>query len=194
MDNSTNDDIVTSKAKLFTVFLIDREEYAASVDNVVEIVENLPITPVPKSRDFVLGIINLRGKIIPIVDLEKRFGLVHEFETSFKHILIVEVSKTLFAVRVEEVKEVIKLSDEDIQPVSSAVADKISGDYLTGVFVQKQGEKNEEIKEKVHNERVILILDFQKIFSADDLQNSINTVDIDTAKTEGGAMNENANS
>lgn len=192
MDNSAGDDVL--KTKLFTVFLIDKEEYAVSVDYVIEIVENLPITPVPESRDFVLGIINLRGKIIPIIDLEKRFGLVHESEINFKHILIAEVNKNLFAVRVEEVKEVIKLSDRDIQPVPSAVADKISGDYLTGVFIQKQEEKNGEKKEKVYDERAILILDFQKIFSADDLQRSINTVSAETIKTEGGVNNENVNS
>src|SRR3989344_1469038 len=145
MDNSTNN-VATSKAQLFTVFLIDKEEYAASVDNIIEIVENLPITPVPESLDYVLGIINLRGKIIPIIDLEKKFGLVHESEVNFKHILIAEVNKTLFAVRVEEVKEVVKLREEDIKPVPSTVASKISGDYLKGVFIEDYRQTNGEKK------------------------------------------------
>jgi len=193
MDNSTNN-VATSKAQLFTVFLIDKEEYAASVDNIIEIVENLPITPVPESLDYVLGIINLRGKIIPIIDLEKKFGLVHESEVNFKHILIAEVNKTLFAVRVEEVKEVVKLREEDIKPVPSTVASKISGDYLKGVFIEDYRQTNGEKKEEMRDPRIILVLDFQKIFSLEDLHKPIDAVNTDTAKTEGGVMDENANS
>ena len=193
MDNSTNN-VATSKAQLFTVFLIDKEEYAASVDNIIEIVENLPITPVPESLDYVLGIINLRGKIIPIIDLEKKFGLVHESEVNFKHILIAEVNKTLFAIRVEEVKEVVKLREEDIKPVPSTVASKISGDYLKGVFIEDYRQTNGEKKEEMRDPRIILVLDFQKIFSLEDLHKPIDAVNTDTAKTEGGVMDENANS
>jgi len=193
MDNSVKDEGSASNLKLYAVFSLDKEEYASNVDNITEIVKNLPITPVPKSQEFVLGIINLRGKIIPVIDLEKRFGLVHDSKTLPKHILIIEVNKINFAVRVDEVKEIIKLSDDDIRPVPAAITNKISEKYLKGVYIEKAKNGENEKKGEVKDERVILILDFDKLFDIQDLKEAFsqkNKQDI----LEGGVKNEGSDS
>lgn len=193
MDNSVNPHVSSSNFKLYTVFSLDQEEYASSVDNIIEIVENLPITPVPRSQEFVLGIINLRGEIIPIIDLEKRFGLIHESKTLSKHILIAEVNKIKFAVRVDEVKEVIKLQEDDIKPVPTTITNKISEKYLKGVYIENQNKKESEKKGEVKDERTILILDFSQLFEIQDLKNSFNT-NSNQNVSEGGVKNESPNS
>ncbi|MBI2031913.1 MAG: chemotaxis protein CheW [Candidatus Levybacteria bacterium] len=193
MDNSVNPSVPASNLKLYTVFSLDKEEYASSVDNIIEIVENLPITPVPRSLEFVLGIINLRGKIIPIIDLEKKFELTHESDTVPKHILIVEVNKIKFAVQVDEVKEVIKLRDDDIKPVPSTITNKISEKYLKGVYIQTENNQEEEKRGEIKNERIILILDFNRLFEVSDLKESLNVAN-EKNLPEGGVKNEGPDS
>lgn len=193
MDNLINPQIPLSNLKLYTVFSLDKEEYAVSVDNILEIVENLPITPVPGSQEFVLGIINLRGGIIPIIDLEKKFGLVRESGIVPKHILIVEVDKIKFAVRVDEVKGVIKLRDEDIKPVPTAITNKISEEYLKGVYVEDKSNQKIEKKKEVKDERAILVLNFDKIFKIQDLKKSLDSYHRKIL-SEGGVENEDSNS
>lgn len=142
--------------KQLVVFELDGEEYAAPILDVKEVVKNTAITPVPDSPDYVLGMINLRGKVAPIIDLEKRFGLTHNAQKEREHIIMYEdKNNNLLGIRVDIVKGVLKIETTSIKPTPKAVTSKIAQDYLNGVIVIESKEQN--------SERIILIINLPKI-------------------------------
>ena len=89
------------------VFSMDGEEYAIPIVDTQEVIKMTEITPVPNSADFVAGLINLRGKIISIIDLETRFGLIHQDESDVpQHIVISDVGDVPMGIIVGEVTEI----------------------------------------------------------------------------------------
>lgn len=144
----------------FVVFKLGPEEYAVPILAVTEVVNTLEITPVPDAPDFILGLINLRGKIVPVLDLDKRFDLEEPEGVDRQHILVAESQQhVLFGFLVDQVTEVLKLSQDHIKPAPDVVKSKISAEYLPGVIIfGEEGQPPE-------TERIILILDLQKILS-----------------------------
>jgi len=113
-------------------FRIGRETYGVRISTVREIVRVLDITPVPNAPEGIEGVINLRGKIIPVMDLRKRFGL-SEIQTDKKsRILIVEVNNQLLGLIVNAASEVLKISPSDVEAPGRMFSDEESG-YITGV-------------------------------------------------------------
>lgn len=125
-------------------------EYGVPITKVQEIITMTEPTRLPQVPDFVEGIINLRGKIIPIIDLKKRFGMSASKVTSESRSIVVEVAKQTVGVIVDEVSEVLRLSTDTIEPPPSVVGG-ITAEYLTGVG-------------KV-DERLLILLDMDKIFT-----------------------------
>lgn len=160
------------------VFTLDTEEYAVPITDLQEIIKVPEITPIPNSPRFIKGILNLRGKIVVVIDLEKRFQLAREVEKELKHIIITEINGASFGVVVDEVIEVLTVSKEVIQPTPSLVSSKIHSDYLNGVVVlQKDCSKNDPEKKNAdgggegstEESRLLILINLSKILQEKDL-------------------------
>jgi purine-binding chemotaxis protein CheW len=114
----------------FLTFFLDKEEFGFEILRVQEIISQLPITPVPRTPDHVQGVINLRGKIIPVVDLRRKLGLP-PLETH-GCIIIVRAHNIEVGVSVDQVSEVSTISDDQIDPAPS-FGSGVIGEYLLGI-------------------------------------------------------------
>ena len=105
--------------KLLT-FSLGKEEYGVSILKVKELIGMMDITPVPKTPEFIKGVINLRGKIIPVMDLRIKFSMDAQDYDERTCIIVVEIvikgSQKLLGVVVDSVSEVVTISDEQIEP------------------------------------------------------------------------------
>lgn len=104
------------------VFMLEQEEFACNINDVREVLKMIRVTPLPRSLDFVEGVINLRGEVIPVIDLRKRFGLAEIERTDESRIIIVEVEDRMVGLTVDSVSEVIRLSNKHIQDAPDQVA------------------------------------------------------------------------
>ncbi len=113
-------------------FMIGENEYALDISEVQEVVKYQEVTPLPKVPDFILGVINLRGKIIPIIDLGKRIGIEDKKENS-KKIIIVKKNNELYGLLVDKVKGVLKVSENEIEEIKYGEV-KLSEKYIKGLI------------------------------------------------------------
>ena len=120
-----------SGGKYLSFFLGD-EEYAIEILKVQEIIGLMAITPVPKMPDYIRGVLNLRGKIVPVMNLRSRFGLPEVEDTDETCIIVVQEEQYLMGVLVDKVSEVADIADEQIDEVPSF---GVTGDseYLAGI-------------------------------------------------------------
>lgn len=132
---------------------IGRETYGIPIALVREIVRVPNITAVPNVQKYVEGVINLRGKIISVMDLRKRFGESHVENNKKNRIVVVEFEGRTIGLVVNSASEVVKLSASEIAPPSSVFIDG-EVDYVTGVA--KLGE------------RLIILLDLSKVLKSGD--------------------------
>ena len=139
----------------FVVFALSGEEYGVGILDVREIVKTSDITMVPNMPDFIKGIINLRGKIVVVIDLEKRFLLQREEEHTGKHIIIVLAKENMFGLLVDEVTEVLRLPEDAIKPTPKLITEKIDSRYLKGVGTLSS--------------RLIMLLDIEMVLSEEEL-------------------------
>jgi len=130
MDRQTAN--ISSEGKYLT-FSLGSEEYGIGILKIKEIIGMMPITALPQSPDYLKGVINLRGKVIPIVDLRKKFAMPAQAETERTCIIVVDVSRngarSLTGVIVDAVSEVLNIKAEQIEAQSS-LADAHSGNIL----------------------------------------------------------------
>lgn len=113
------------------VFRLAREEYGLPITRVQEINRVAPITKLPQTPLFMEGIINLRGRIIPVIDLRKRFQLEVTEHTDNTRIIIVEVNGQTIGVIVDAVNEVVRLEQEQIEPPPPSFV--LDAQYIHGV-------------------------------------------------------------
>ncbi|MEO6444250.1 MAG: chemotaxis protein CheW [Gemmatimonadaceae bacterium] len=99
----------------YLTFLLEGEEYGIEILKVREIIGMLPVTRVPRTPAFVRGVANLRGKVIPIVDLRERFGMPRQ-DTAESCIVVAQVGGVPLGVVVDRVSEVLTIGDADIEP------------------------------------------------------------------------------
>lgn len=136
-------------------FRVGDELFGVSISTVQEIVRVPAITQIPQSPDFIEGVINLRGRIITVLDMNKRLGRPTSERDRRSRILVVECQSRLVGVIVDEVREVLKLGGDRIEPAPSMVAG-ISNQYIVGVG-------------KLDGDLLILI-DIEKILTAEHLE------------------------
>lgn len=148
------------------VFKLDNEEYAIPITDLREIIQIPDIAPVPNSPEFIRGILNLRGTIVVVIDLEKRFHLNRVGDSKAIHIIITEVSGTTFGLVVDKVNEVLRVPASKIHPSPALMSSKINADYLRGVAVLGEEKSTENIEQ---NSRLIIILDLPKMLSEQEL-------------------------
>jgi len=145
----------------FVVFELDGEEYAVPITVITEVVPYVEIIPVPGAPEYILGLINLRGKVVPVLDLKKKFNLGHNTNGGHAHIMVAESEqKLLFGIVVDYVREVLKVPHDSVKPAPQAVKEDISAEYVGGVIVLG-GEQEDTAVE----ERILVVLDLQKILS-----------------------------
>ena len=134
-------------------FQVNEREYAVDIDKVVEIIYFKPVTPIPKSPAFIEGIIDLRGSVIPIVDVKKRLGLGSDPDLHPDYILIVKIQDRRLGIMVDRVREVLQIEMDKIESHHKIVRGRHS-EFLTGVC--KVGE------------RLILLLDIETLLSTEE--------------------------
>lgn len=114
------------------VFKLGSEEYGVLITQVMEIIRLTPATKIPRSPQFIEGIINLRGQIIPIVDMKKRFDLPATGYTGDARIIVIQVGDNTFGIEVDSVSEVLRVNSSHIDPAPKIVC-SIDTKYITGV-------------------------------------------------------------
>ena len=129
-------------------FRIGNETYGVRIAAVREIVRVPEITSVPNAPESIEGVINLRGKIIPVMDLRKRFGLAEIVPDKKNRILVVDLENKLLGLIVNSASEVLRISPSDIEAPGTVFAEGESG-YVTGVGKLKG--------------RLIILLDINKL-------------------------------
>jgi len=136
-------------------FRVGNEMYGVRIGAVREIVRVPEITAVPSAPDIIEGVINLRGKIIPVMDLRKRFGQTEITTDKKNRILVVELDHKLLGLIVNSASEVLKIPPSEIEAPGSVFADGESG-YVTGVGKLKG--------------RLIILLDISKLLHRPELK------------------------
>lgn len=134
------------------VFQLGSEEYALSITQVKEIIRYDGATKLPDTPDYLEGIINLRGKVIPVVDLANRFSLVRERTSNVKAV-IVETTGREVGLVVDEVTEVLRIDDADIETTQTICH---AGDLFRGIGKLQ--------------ERLLIVLDLDKLLSEEELE------------------------
>ena len=134
----------------FVVFLLAGVEFAVEIGKAREIIRVVEMTPMPKAPRFLEGIINLRGQIIPVLDLKKRFDLPRVEAGDDARVVIAEREGQVVGLLVDKVSEVRKIYDTDISAPPESIL-SIPGEYLAGVAGDK--------------DRPLLILRLEAIFN-----------------------------
>jgi purine-binding chemotaxis protein CheW len=139
-------------------FKLDEEVFALDISKVREVLEYTRVTKVPRTPEFMKGVINLRGHVVPVVDLRLKFGMSEAEKSVNTCIIIVEVSvdeeTTVLGALADSVQEVHEFKHDQIEP-----APKI-GTRLKTEFIKGMGKRDDQF---------IMILDINKVFSSDEL-------------------------
>lgn len=142
----------------YLTFKLDEEIFALDISKVKEVLDFTEITKIPQTPEFMKGVINLRGGVVPVVDMRLKFGMSETAKTVNTCIIIVEVSiegeTTVLGALVDSVQEVMDLEPGQIEP-----APRI-GTRLRTEFIRGMGKRDN---------RFLMILDIDKVFSADEL-------------------------
>ena len=116
----------------FVAFRLADEIYGIPIMLVHEIIRSCDITQIPRTADYVRGVVNLRGKIVPVIDLRKRLGLPDVEQTNSTRIVVVEVDENVVGMIVDAVTEVFRIPESQIEPPVELVAD-VENDLIRGV-------------------------------------------------------------
>jgi purine-binding chemotaxis protein CheW len=150
------------KTRQVVAFTLDTEDYAVPIGQVKEVVEIQELTLVPGTQDFLLGIMNLRGKIVPVISLEDLFGLERQTPRNPAHTIVAEDAEAgAYGIQVDRVSEVLVVPESSVKPAPQMLHSKISAEYVEGVILLP-GPEGETDKAP---EKVTLLLDLRKIIT-----------------------------
>jgi purine-binding chemotaxis protein CheW len=135
-------------------FRLGEEEFAVNVGQVQEIVRLSTITAVPRSPSYVEGVVNLRGRIVPVIDLARRFGLPSGERTKTTRIVITEVEGRTVGMLVDAVSEVLRLESTAIEAAAEVLKTDVNTEYITGIG-KADG-------------RLLIMLDLNRLLSRDE--------------------------
>jgi purine-binding chemotaxis protein CheW len=137
-------------------FELSGEEFGVDIMQVSEVIPVPRITRIPQAPECIKGLINLRGKILVVIDLNKRLGFSSKETDSLSRILIVKVKDTVIGMLVNSVKEVMRLPLSSIEPPPEMIKSKINAEYLIGVG-------------KVGN-RLIVLLNLARVLGEEEIE------------------------
>lgn len=138
------------------VFNIGDEEFGVEINQVREIVKLLPITRMPKSPEFIEGVVNLRGQIITVIDLSKRLDIPTAGKSDTTRIIVVEIGDTTVGMIVDSVTEVLRMSTSDIENTPALIQTQVHEKYLRGVGKM--------------DDRLLILLDLNAVFSTEEMR------------------------
>jgi len=142
----------------YLTFKLGDEVFALDITKVREVLDFTNITKVPRTPEFMRGVINLRGSVVPVADLRLKFGMSRTEQTLNTCIIITEVKvdgeTTVLGALADSVQEVLDLGPEHIEPAPK-IGTKLKTEFITGMGKQ--------------NDKFIIILDIDRVFSSDDL-------------------------
>lgn len=115
-------------------FRLDENYFGIDIKKVREIMKLMPITKLPSSAPFLRGVINVRGKIVPVIDTRMKIGMEHQEATKESRLLLVEKEEKVVGLLVDEVSEVMTISEEDIEPLNNTEADVGYSSVITGII------------------------------------------------------------
>ncbi|MDD5067708.1 MAG: chemotaxis protein CheW [bacterium] len=133
------------------LFTINQVEYAVNIKNVVEVIKIMPLTILPEAPRFIKGVVNLRGKVVPIMDLRQRFGIDVSQNTKKTSVIIVRVQNSEIGIIVDSVIDVLNLHSDTVEP-SLPVIEGLKSEFVDGVA---KAEK-----------KLIVIINIEKIFTS----------------------------
>ncbi|MHC1789390.1 chemotaxis protein CheW [Solidesulfovibrio sp.] len=134
-------------------FSIGEEEFGVDILSVQEIIRMMDITKVPRAPDFVEGVINLRGKVIPIIDLRRRFGLSTRDHDKHTRIIVIEINNMIVGFVVDSVSEVLRIPASTVEPPPPVVSG-LESEYISGVGKLE--------------DRLLILLDLNKLLSGEE--------------------------
>ena len=136
--------VMTEKEGKYLTFSLAQEEYGIGILKIREIIGMMPVTSVPQTPEFVKGVINLRGKVIPVVDLRLRFGMAAIDYSDRTCIIVVEIEGPVGTIQigivVDAVSEVLNIKGEDIEDTPT-FGTKLDTDYILGMAKMEGGVK-----------------------------------------------------
>lgn len=148
----------TNETNQYLTFKLDGEIFALAIGKVREVLDFTTVTRVPQTPSYMRGVINLRGSVVPVMDLRLKFGMVRTEKTVNTCIIIAEIEMdgetTVLGALADSVQEVLDLEADQIEPPPRI------GTKLRTEFIKGMGK---------HGEEFIIILDIDKVFSADEL-------------------------
>ena len=136
------------------VFRLGAEEYAVDILKVQEIRGYEKVTPIPRSPEYLKGVVNLRGAIVPIIDLRVKFGMADPAYDSFTVVIVLRIAGRIIGAVVDGVSDVLRFGPNDVRDAPSLGA-MVDSSYLAGVATQSG--------------RMILIVDIEKLLNAGEL-------------------------
>jgi purine-binding chemotaxis protein CheW len=139
---------------ILVVFRLNHEEFAFPIASVIEILRPQKLTRMPRAPHFVKGVMNLRGRVFPVVDLKRRLGLAEGAQDSKTRIMVVDFNGDPMGLIMDEVREVFRGERRNLEEAPD-LAQGVTRDYLSGVVTQ--------------GERMILLLDLQRLFAVDEV-------------------------
>ena len=135
-------------------FKIGEEEFGVDILRVQEIIRIMEITRVPKAPHFVEGVINLRGRVIPIIDLRRRFGLTAREHDKDTRIIVIEINNMIVGFVVDAVHEVLRIPADTVEPPPPAVMGGVDSEYIKGVGKL--------------DDRLLILLDLDRLLSQEE--------------------------
>ncbi len=157
-----NNQLVATEVQQYLTFVLGAETFAINILNIKEIIEYGQLTEVPRMPSFIKGVINLRGAVVPVIDMAARFGKPSASITRKTCVVIIEVQhedeELVVGVLVDAVNEVLEISMDQIEPPPSFGAN-IRPDFIDGMG-------------KV-NGRFVIILNVNKVLSMDEMSNLV---------------------
>ncbi len=143
----------------FLAFNLEDEVFALDISKVREVLEFTTVTKVPQTPEMMKGVINLRGSVVPVIDMRIKFGMEETEKTVNTVIIIIEIDLddelTMVGALVDSVKEVIDLDSDDIEPPPK-IGTKLNTDFIKGMGKQ--------------DGQFVIILDIETIFSSNELE------------------------
>jgi purine-binding chemotaxis protein CheW len=148
---------------LYLIFHLDQEDYGIGIGNVIEIVGKQNITRVPNMPHYVKGVINLRGQVIPVIDVRTRFGLPFREYDDRTCAIVISVDNVQFGLIVDVVDEVITIDPGHISPAPMVT------EAHTAAFIRGMGRIG-------NNDRVKILLDVRRLFHENELEQMASTL------------------
>ncbi len=176
MSEKQNDAQMDTEKQFFerqlVVFMIGAEEFGVDINDVREIIKMEDVTVIPGTDDYILGVINLRGKIIVVIDLAKKVGLEVKEKDKNTRVLVTEIEGNTIGMVVDNCNEVLRITGDKIEPAPSTITQKINADYIQGVGVL--------------DKRLLILVDLGKVIESKDIEHITHVTEQQSGNAETG--------